>query len=193
MQPVTTEYKRLTKSIFKHRRIGLLHGRLKLDEKTSVMEQFVDGQLDILVATTVIEVGVDVANASVMLIEGAERFGLATLHQLRGRVGRGQQQAYCYLFTSKLDQVAVPRLRALERTHDGFRLAQVDLETRGPGQIYGTRQAGALDLRFARLDDNQLLTDARDAAQAFLTKDNIVKYPYTVERINRLKSVTSLD
>lgn len=187
------EYKRLQYSVFSHRRIGLVHGKLKPDEKAVVMEQFVAGELDILVATTVIEVGVHVDRANVMLIEQAERFGLATLHQLRGRVGRSEEQAYCFLFTNRKDDAALTRVRAIERTHDGFRLAQIDLETRGPGQRTGWRQSGQIDLRFARLDDTALIAAAREAAQAFLTEENIVKYPYTIQQINRLKTVTSLD
>ena len=193
MKAVSTEFRRLQRTVFAHRRVGLLHGKLKSEDKARVMERFAAGLIDILVATTVIEVGVHVANASVMVVEGAERFGLATLHQLRGRVGRGSAQSYCYLFLNTADEASVNRVRALERTHDGFRLAQVDLENRGPGQIYGVRQAGKLDLRFATLHDSQLIAAASQAALAFLAGDNIVKYPYTIERINRLKTVTSLD
>ncbi len=193
MKAVTTEFRRLQRTVFAHRRVGLLHGKLKPEDKVRVMERFAAGLIDILVATTVIEVGVHVANASVMVVEGAERFGLATLHQLRGRVGRGSAPSYCYLFLNTADGASVARVRALERTHDGFRLAQVDLENRGPGQIYGERQAGKLDLRFASLSDSRLITEASEAALAFLASDNIVKYPHTIERINRLKAVTSLD
>ncbi len=193
VKAASEEYKRLQYSVFSHRRIGLVHGKLKPDEKAAVMEQFVGGELDILVATTVIEVGVHVDRANVMLIEQAERFGLATLHQLRGRVGRSDEQAYCFLFTNRKDDAALTRVRAIERTHDGFRLAQIDLETRGPGQRTGWRQSGQIDLRFARLDDTALIATAREVAQAFLTEENIVKYPYTIQQINRLKTVTSLD
>lgn len=193
MKAVTVEFEKLKRTVFARRRVGLLHGKLKADDKAVVMERFAKGLIDVLVATTVIEVGVHVPNATVMVVEGAERFGLATLHQLRGRVGRGSVQSMCYLFMNTQEDSSVKRVRALENTHDGFRLAQVDLEVRGPGQIYGTRQAGKLDLRFASLNDAELLATAAQAAQAFLTSDNIVKYPYTVERINRLKAVTSLD
>lgn len=193
MKAASAEYKRLQNSVFAHRRIGLVHGKLKPDEKAAVMEQFVAGEIDILVATTVIEVGVHVDRANVMLVEQAERFGLATLHQLRGRVGRSDQQAYCYLFTNRKDDTALVRVRAIERTNDGFRLAQIDLETRGAGQRLGTRQSGSVDLRFARLDDTTLITEVREVAQAFLTEENIVKYPHTIKQINRLKTVTSLD
>ncbi|MCC7543279.1 ATP-dependent DNA helicase RecG [bacterium] len=193
MKAASEEYKRLEHSVFAHRRIGLVHGKLKADEKAAVMEQFVAGGLDILVATTVIEVGVHVDRANVMLVEQAERFGLATLHQLRGRVGRSGEQAYCYLFTNRKDDITLARVRAIERTIDGFRLAQIDLETRGPGQRTGTRQSGRVELQFARLDDAPLIAEAREAAQAFLNQENIVKYPYTFRQIDRLKTVTSLD
>ncbi|HYH36140.1 MAG TPA: ATP-dependent DNA helicase RecG, partial [Candidatus Saccharimonadales bacterium] len=131
-QSVEKVYEQLSKKDFKHRRVGLLHGKLQTTEKQTVMKQFVEGKLDILVSTTVIEVGVDVQNASIMLIESAERFGLAQLHQLRGRVGRGGAQGYCYLLTTGSEPPG-RRLRALESSHDGFRLAELDLELRGPG------------------------------------------------------------
>lgn len=193
LKTVTAEYQRLTRTVFKHRRIGLLHGRLKSDEKAELMRQFASGELDILIATTVIEVGVHADNASVMMVEDADRFGLATLHQLRGRVGRSTQQGYCYLIASNEGEVALKRLRAMERTHDGFRLAQIDLETRGAGERFGTRQSGALDLRFTDFTDAELIAEARQAAEAFLNEENIVEYPQTLERVNQLKTVTSLD
>ncbi|HXE09916.1 MAG TPA: ATP-dependent DNA helicase RecG, partial [Verrucomicrobiae bacterium] len=133
-QSVEKVYERLKKHDFKHRRVGLLHGQLKAVDKQAVMRQFVKGELDILVSTTVIEVGVDVPNASIMLIESSERFGLAQLHQLRGRIGRGTAQGYCYLLTSD-SSAPSRRLRALESSQDGFKLAELDLELRGPGAI----------------------------------------------------------
>ena len=156
---VEQEYEKLQKTIFKHRRIGLLHGKLKSDEKEQIIASFARHELDILIATTVIEVGVNIPNASVMLIEGAERFGLAQLHQLRGRVGRSSHQAYCFLVPSNSKEPS-QRLRALESSTDGFRLAEFDLELRGPGAIYGTRQSGILDLRIAKLTDTKLIAAA---------------------------------
>jgi len=155
-------YEQLSKKDFKHRRVGLMHGKLKADEKNGIMQQFVAGELDILVSTTVIEVGVDVPNATIMLIENAERFGLAQIHQLRGRVGRSSHQGYCYLM---LDDSSAPsrRLRALESSNDGFKLAELDLELRGPGAIYGQAQHGQLDLRIAKLTDVKLIAEARQA------------------------------
>lgn len=191
---VTAEVERLRKGVFRHRHIGMLHGRMKAAEKDAVMADFAAGKLDILVATSVIEVGIDIPNASVMLIEGAERFGLAALHQLRGRVGRGAYDSYCLLASDSNAPGVMERLQALERTHDGFRLAQIDLELRGPGQIYGRLQHGMLDLRMADLGDTKLVAAVRQAAQSFVeSSDVMLQYPQVVERINRLKSVTSLD
>ena len=126
------------------------------------MKRFRDGKLDALVSTTVIEVGIDVPNATVMVIEGADRFGLSQLHQLRGRVGRGAHQSYCVLLTESFSPDAQERLKIVERTNDGFRLAEEDLRLRGPGEFFGTRQTGLLDLRMARLDDWALLQTARE-------------------------------
>lgn len=191
---VVAEAERLKKTIFAHRRIAILHGKLKVDEKQRIMDMFVNKEIDILVSTTVVEVGVDVPNASIMLIEGAERFGLAALHQLRGRVGRGEHQAYCYLAPASDTATSVQRLGAMERTTDGFRLAQIDLDLRGPGQIYGLRQHGTLDLRFAGLDNVELIATTRKAANTFVTDQAaMLQYPHTMQRIHALKAVTSLD
>ena len=194
IKSVTAEAERLKRSVFNHRRIGLVHGKLKSEEKQKVMNQFAAGELDILVATSVIEVGVDVPNATIMMIEGAERFGLAALHQLRGRVGRSEHKSYCYLMADNVPQEAFARLKALELTNDGFRLAQIDLEMRGPGQIYGQRQHGILDLKMADLSDVALISQARKAAIGFLQQpDAVLKYPHVAERVNQLKAVTTLD
>jgi ATP-dependent DNA helicase RecG len=185
-------YEQLSRHDFKHRRVGLLHGRLKPQEKQAIMQAFVSGELDILVSTTVIEVGVDVPNASIMLVESAERFGLAQLHQLRGRVGRSQDQGYCYLLTD--ENTPTRRLRALESSQDGFRLAELDLELRGPGAIYGLSQHGALDLRIAQLDDTELITAARKSAQAFVdNKMDLLQYKQLAEEVTRLRAVTNLN
>ena len=144
-------------------RIGLMHGRLGAEEKEIVMRRFQRGELDVLVATTVIEVGVDVPNATVMVIEHAERFGLAQLHQLRGRVGRGAARSYCILMTAgRVTPQAEERLDAMVRTQDGFELAELDLTLRGPGEFFGTRQAGLPDFRVANLvRDRKMLELAR--------------------------------
>jgi ATP-dependent DNA helicase RecG len=163
------EAERLRKGELKGYRVGLLHGRLKPAERRDLMAQFKARELDVLVATTVIEVGVDVPNATIMIVQEADRFGLAQLHQLRGRVGRGAEQSYCLLVSrtkEELTDSAVARLEALVRTNDGFELAEVDLEIRGEGQLLGTRQAGLSDLRFTRLrSDRKLLEQARELAE----------------------------
>ncbi len=193
MASVEEVYEKLRKGPFKHRRVGLLHGKMKSDQKNTVMERFVSQELDILVATTVIEVGVNVPNATVMLIESAERFGLAQIHQLRGRVGRSNKQGWCYLMMS--DSFAPSRrLRALEQSSDGFALAELDLEIRGPGAIYGTFQHGQLDLRVAKLTDAKLIAAARQNAQAFIMhKENLLQYPRLHKRVMKLRSVTNLN
>jgi ATP-dependent DNA helicase RecG len=156
----------LQKEGFPHRRIGLLHGRLKREEKESIMRAFNDGEIEILVATTVIEVGIDVSNATVMLIEHVERFGLAQLHQLRGRVGRGKEQSYCFMVADyPLSQEGKRRLEAMVKSNDGFKIAEIDLEIRGPGEFFGTRQSGVPELRVANLmRDTSILESAREEA-----------------------------
>jgi ATP-dependent DNA helicase RecG len=158
------EHKRLSEDIFPELRVGLLHGRMSAKDKDKIMRQFREGELDILVSTAVVEVGIDVANATVMLIEGADRFGLAQLHQFRGRVGRGEHKSYCMLLSDSPSEGARERLAALEQIHDGFQLAEVDLELRGPGDFFGTRQSGLPNLRMAQLSDRKLLESARDEA-----------------------------
>lgn len=190
---VKTEFENLQKTVFAHRRIGLIHGRLPAVEKQAVMADFSSGKLDILVATSVIEVGVDVPNATVMIIEDADHFGLAALHQLRGRVGRSDKQSYCFLLTASDSEQSLTRLQALERTNDGFRLAQIDLEMRGPGEIYGQRQHGQLNLRLASILDTKLIIRAKKNAEAFLKTENVLEYHQMVTRINQLKTITTLD
>ncbi len=186
-------YEKLAKRDFKHRRVGLLHGKMKAAEKNEVMEKFAAHELDILVSTTVIEVGVNVPNATIMLIESADRFGLAQIHQLRGRVGRSEHQGYCYLMMSD-SSAPSNRLRALKMSSDGFHLAELDLELRGPGAIYGTFQHGQLDLRIASLADTKLIAAARSAAQAFIDrKENLLNYKQLYENVRRLRAVTNLN
>ncbi len=190
----TGEAERLAVGPFKGRKIGLMHGKLSTSEKQAVMEDFAGGKLDILVATSVIEVGIDVPNATIMLVEGADRFGLAALHQLRGRIGRGAHASFCYLISESKSPGSLERVRALEKSQDGFRLAQIDLELRGPGEIYGRRQSGDLDLQLADIGDAKLLSAARNAAVTFLQEPGVMlKYKEIARRVNRLKAVTSLD
>lgn len=165
------EYTRLQQVIFPDLRVALLHGRLKADEKDRVMRAFAAGENDILVATAVVEVGIDVPNATVILIESAERFGLAQLHQFRGRVGRGEHPSYCILISDATEGDSAKRLRALESTTDGFALAQIDLELRGPGDFFGTRQSGLPPLHTAQLSDLRTLEEARNAAQKLFAAD----------------------
>jgi len=165
------EYKRFQEHIFPNLRLGLLHGRMKGKEKEATMTRFARGELDILVATSVVEVGIDVPNSTVMLVEGAERFGLAQLHQFRGRVGRGGSAAYCMLVSDSPSPEAQERLQAVEATNDGFVLAQKDLEMRGPGEFLGTRQSGFPDLKLASVTDLQLVEAAREAARRFFETD----------------------
>ncbi len=186
-------YEELSKGPFKHRKVGLLHGKMKSEDKAKVMGDFVAHKLDVLVATTVIEVGVDVPNATVMLIEDAERFGLAQIHQLRGRVGRSEHQGYCYLMLSD-SKAPSRRLRAVEGSSDGFELAELDLDIRGPGAIYGTMQHGQLDLRVAKLTDVKLISAARQAAQEFIdTGANLLQYKELQARVKNLRAVTNLN
>ena len=171
------EYERLSREVFPHLKLGLLHGRMSAVEKDKVMSQFRAGKLDILVSTPVVEVGIDVPNATVMLVESADRFGLSQLHQFRGRVGRGQEQSYCMLLTENPSLVAKERLDIIEKTHDGFKLAEEDLKLRGPGEFFGTRQSGLPDLRMAKLSDVPLLELARSEAIKLFEIDPILEKP----------------
>ena len=171
VRAATAEYERLRRLIFPEFNLGLLHGRLKNREKDEVMRAFAANETQILVSTSVVEVGIDVPNATVMAIEGAERFGLAQLHQFRGRVGRGEHQSYCMLLSDSPAQELNPRLRAIEETHSGFRLAEIDLELRGPGELFGKRQSGLLELKVAKLTDVPLIEESRRIAAGLLDRD----------------------
>ena len=173
----TEEYERLSRDIFPDLRLGLLHGRMKASEKESVMRAFRERETDVLITTAVVEVGIDIPNATVMLVEGADRFGLAQLHQFRGRVGRGEHPSYCILIAEAPSPEAGERLGVVERTHDGFVLAEEDLRLRGPGEFFGTRQSGLPDLRMARLSDVPLLELARAEATALFEQDPGLEKP----------------
>lgn len=183
----TAEFEKLRTGVFSDLRVGLMHGKLKPQEKDEVMDQFRDGELDILVSTTVVEVGVDVPNATVMVIENADRFGLAQLHQLRGRVGRGGEQSYCFLVADLKSEATRQRLEIMTRTNDGFVIAQKDLELRGPGEFLGTRQSGLPDLFLADLvSDAEILEQARHAAI------DLIKADPDLERHRQLRSRVEL-
>lgn len=193
LKSVQEEYKKLRVGPFKHRRIGLLHGKLKPAEKDAVMTEFAQGKLDILVSTTVVEVGVDVPNATVIMIENADRFGLAQLHQLRGRVGRSDLQSFCYLVLSD-SKPASKRLREVEKSNDGFYLAEVDLKLRGPGEIYGRAQHGELNLQVATLGDTRLIARAQKEARDFVSQDeSLVQYKQLLDQVEKYQRLTTLN
>ena len=171
------EYERLSREVFPNLRLGLLHGRMAPSEKEATMRSFRDGELDVLVSTAVVEVGVDVPNATVILIEGADRFGLAQLHQFRGRVRRSSEQAYCFLLSDSTSEEALERLLIMETVSDGFELAEQDLRLRGPGEYFGTRQSGLPELRVAKLTDVDLIDKARTEATRILEADGQLERP----------------
>jgi ATP-dependent DNA helicase RecG len=159
-----SEFEKL-KEIFPNLKLGLIHGRQSAKEKNSQIEKFKKGKTDILVATPVVEVGIDVPAASIMIIEGAQRFGLAALHQLRGRIGRGRKKSYCLLFPEDPSVKATARLEALKTTRSGFELAEMDLKLRGPGEIFGTAQSGFPELKIASWSDIDLIRLSKEVAQ----------------------------
>jgi ATP-dependent DNA helicase RecG len=174
----SAEFKRLKKEVFPDLKLGLLHGRLRSREKNQILDRFKAGKIDILVATPVVEVGIDVPTATIMMIETAERFGLAQLHQLRGRVGRGEAQSYCLLFPELRGRKIYQRLKALERTNIGMELAEIDLKLRGPGEVYGTAQHGHFELKIASFSDLPLIEKTKRAATKLTTQDpRLKKYP----------------
>ena len=177
LRAATEMAERLQREVFPGLRVGLLHGRMAFADKERVMREFKDGAIHILVSTTVIEVGIDVPNAAVMVVEHAERFGLSQLHQLRGRVGRGPWKSYCILLSAASSEEAKRRIGAMEATNDGFRIAEADLSLRGPGDFFGTRQSGLPEFRVADLlRDAALLEEARQDAVALVQGDpNLIK------------------
>ena len=178
MQAVKKYYTETVCPLLPNRRIGLLHGKMKPKEKDEVMLKFKAGELDVLVSTTVIEVGVDVPNATVMVIENAERYGLSALHQLRGRVGRGAAESWCFLVSDNASESVQKRLKFLCSTSDGFAVAQYDLETRGPGDFFGSRQHGLPTLQIADLmNDTRTLHAAQSEAVALLAEDPLLERP----------------
>ena len=187
---VTAYARQLQEEVFPELRVAFVHGKMKAAEKESVMERFAAGQVDVLVSTTVVEVGVDVPNAALMIVENAERFGLSQLHQLRGRVGRGRHQSYCVLLSENQAPETRERLRVMTKTTDGFRISEEDLKARGPGDFFGRRQHGLPQLRLADLaGDMRVLKEAQDAAEALLRSDPALEQPENrrvLEQVRRL-------
>jgi ATP-dependent DNA helicase RecG len=186
-------YEKLNNGEFKTYKLGILHGKQHTKIKEQVMQKFFNGEIDLLVSTTVIEVGVDVPNTTVIVVMSPEKFGLAQIHQLRGRVGRSHLQSYCYLVLSDSNSPS-RRMRALATKSSGFELSELDLEIRGPGAIYGTMQHGALDLRIANLSDVKLIESAKNSAKLFIEKkEKLSNYPYLRDNVIKLRKITNLN
>jgi ATP-dependent DNA helicase RecG len=178
IRAATDDWQRLSKIVFPEFKVELLHGQMPFDKKLKIFADFRAGKIDCLVSTIVIEVGVDVPNATIMVVEGAERFGLAQLHQLRGRIGRGQAKSYCFLFSDCETESVRQRLQIMTRSNDGFEIAEQDLRIRGPGELFSTRQHGLPDLKIANIvDDFQLLVFARKNAFELIESDPMLSKP----------------
>src|SRR3989344_7150704 len=189
VKSVTVEFEKLKTKFPKKVKLGLLHGRLKSQEKETIIGNFKKGKIDILVATPVVEVGIDIPNATIMLIESADRFGLAHLHQLRGRVGSGEHKSYCFLFTDSRSETSIKRLRSMEKIHVGAELAEIDLKMRGAGQIFGLKQSGFFNFKVADLSDRTTILAAQEEAKRLLEKDtHLKKYPLLRSRIESLQN-----
>jgi len=190
MKAVQEEYKKLSELVFPDLKVAMLHGRMKPKEKIGIMSRFKEGFTDIIVSTSVVEVGVDIPNATVMMIENADRFGLAQLHQFRGRIGRDKHQSICLLFTSGSEKTSNQRLKALVATDDGFLLAEKDMAIRGPGEFFGTGQSGLPDLAMAALANVELIKKSRAEARLILTEDqNLTKHPELKQQLLRFQSM----
>ena len=196
---VKEEYEKLKKEVFPEIPMAILHGKMKSEEKDTIMEKFQNNEIKILISTSVVEVGIDVPNATIMLIEGAERFGLAQLHQFRGRVGRSEIQSYCFLHLSEKPETEennwllpntkpsaiTQRLEALQKYHDGLSLAKIDLKNRGSGNFYGTEQSGIMNFRFATLFDHEIINEANKEIKKLTSLDpNLEKHPNLLKKIN---------
>jgi len=190
---VMQEFKKLEKVIFPDRKIATLHGKMKITEKEKVMSDFKQGKIDLLVATSVVEVGVNIPNASIMMIEGSDRFGLAQLHQFRGRVGRGDHQAYCFIFTESSNELTLKRLHSFVNTTDGFKLAEADLEIRGPGEVFGKAQHGVPDIKTKNLMNITLIKETRKAAEEFLEENDLAEFLLLKDKIKKYDIVKRLE
>lgn len=188
IKAATVEFKKLKSTFSKKIKLGLMHGKLKSKEKEKVMKDFKSRKIDILVATPVVEVGIDIPNATIMMIESADRFGLAQLHQLRGRVGRGEHKSYCLLFSESNSQNSAKRLKAMETVDIGFKLAEIDLKMRGPGEVFGLRQSGYTNLKIADLSDQKLIAQTQLEAKNLVIEDpSLKKYPLLEKKLAVLR------
>jgi ATP-dependent DNA helicase RecG len=192
VKSVEAEYEKLDKEIFKELKVEKLHGKLKKNEKADIMDRFAQNKTHILISTSVVEVGVNVPNAAIMVIEGADRFGLSQLHQFRGRVGRAEYQSYCFLFTDSDNQDTKKRLQAFTQCNNGFELAQKDLEIRGPGEVYGYKQSGMAYLKLARLTDHAMIKQTREAAQSVIGQ-GIAQFPLLQEKVDKMQDLAFLE
>src|SRR3989344_4799733 len=194
VKAVEDEYKKLSEEVFPDLKVAMLHGKMKPKEKTEIMDRFKDKKYGILVSTSVVEVGVDIPNATIMMIENSERFGLAQLHQFRGRVGRGEHQSYCLLFSSTPDKNINQRLKALVECDDGFMLAEKDMSIRGPGEFFGVKQSGLPDLAMTSLANVELIKKARLEARFLLKEDSaLTKYPLLKDKLERFQRLTHFE
>ncbi len=194
VKSVKEEYEKLAKKVFPDLKVGMLHGKMKPKEKEEIMNKFLERKIDILIATSVIEVGIDVPNATIMMIEGAERFGLAQLYQFRGRVGRGEHQSFCFLFTESNSKKTQERLKSIIEAKNGLELAEKDLKIRGPGEFLGEAQTGMPDLAMKALQNPELIKKSREAAYEILKKDPYLKnYPLLKEKLAQFKKEVHLE
>ena len=191
---VKEEYEKLAKKVFPDLRVEMLHGKMKAKEKNEIMKKFKDGETDILVSTSVVEVGVDVPNATIMMIESADKFGLAQLYQFRGRVGRGEYQSFCLLFTESASKSTYSRLRSLIEAKNGFELAEKDLAIRGPGEFLGEAQTGVPDLAMKAVKNPDLVKHSREAVEELLKDDPELKeYPLLKSRLELFQKEVHLE
>jgi len=192
VKSVKEEYKKLNEIIFPDLEIGMLHGKLPATEKEEIMKKFKNNEIKIIVSTSVIEVGIDVPNATIMMIEGADRFGLAQLHQFRGRVGRGEHQSCCFLFSDSSSERTLKRLSAMEKYNDGFALSKIDLKFRGPGELYGFSQSGFPELKIASLFDYDLIKRTHEEVQKIINS-NIKNYSKLAKKMVKNIKTTHLE
>lgn len=189
VKAATVEFDKLKEKLGKNIKLGMLHGRLKSKEKDDIMQKMKNGKIDVLVATPVVEVGIDIPNATIIVIESADRFGLAQLHQLRGRVGRGEHKSYCFLFTDSNSETSIKRLKSMEKVHVGFELAEIDLKMRGAGEIFGLKQSGFLNFKIADLSDHTLISAAQtEAKKLFESDENLSDHSDLAKKLTSLEN-----